>query len=646
LETAKTSKDRTPRNGFRYTFDEFEIDPGNRLVLRLSGEIGLTRKLFDLLLIFLENPGRLLEKDELIEKLWKEEFVEEGNLARQVSSLRKALGDTGKHHKYITTVAGHGYRFIGNVQTIDPAAIPTSPADTPGDDSNLTPLLESRTRSKPWVLIITAVLIILTFAWVGSERLRSSSHPIRSIAVLPLKRIDGGDNYLGIGIADAVIRKISQSHQLTVRPTSSILRFASTDADTLTAGRELNTDAVLEGNVQSSGGRLRISINLLRTSDGSSLWADNFDMPASDLFAVQDRVAQQVATRLQVRIDTAQISGPHTTYPANAASYEFYVKGIFSLDQRRDGFAALSQMQQTFDFFKRSIEADPEYAPAHAQLAWAYAWTATLTDPSNEKWVELARQEIKRADELEPQIAETHLAKSMLYWSKYENYQYDQTIRELQTARHLNATTNHGEFAGILAHLGLEERAAEELRLALEIDPSSQSLKDLTVILPFLRGDADGVYVASQKLTVGGAAVEPWYYLQKKDLIEARKTLDERLSKTPDDPELLMQQALYQALTGAFHDATSDISRIIAMVPAGRQNRHHQTYTAACIYALAGDSQESVRWLKDTAATGFPNYPLFARDPFLDRVRASPEFVQFMDKQRAQWERFQHEAED
>jgi DNA-binding winged helix-turn-helix (wHTH) protein/TolB-like protein len=646
VENGDCSNYGVDRSAVRYSFDEFVVDPSSRTCEHGGDLLPVSGKAYDILLVFLENPGRLLTKEELLDRVWTNEFVEEGNLARNVSTLRKALGDTDKQHRYILTVPGHGYRFVGEIRRVDEteraakrvdassvAAVPEQPA-------------QPKTASGKWIAVMATAVVILTVAWVSTERFISPSPPIRSLAVLPLKRLDNGENYLGIGIADAIIRRISQSHQLNIRPTSTILRFANTDIDTLAAGRELNTDAVLEGNVQSSGDRIRVSINLLRTTDGSSIWADNFDMPASDIFAVQDRIAQQVATRLRLHVDTAQISGPHSKYPANAEAYEFYIKGIFSLDRRVDGKDALPQMQETFEFFNKSIEADPAYALSHAQLAWAYAWTASSIDPTNEKWAGLAWQEIGRADELEPQIAETHMAKAMMFWSKYGNYQYDEVIHELQTARKLNPTTNHGEFAGILAHLGLEERAADELSWALETDPTSQSLKDLTAILPFLRGDADAWYEVQQKFADPGEPVDTWYYLQKGKLDEVKKVIDEGSKKGRKGPGFLMIEHLYAAMTGSFNKATNGIAEIVGMVPNGSQPRHHLTYVAACVFALAGNVLESVKWLKDTAATGFPNYPLFARDHFLDRIRSSPEFVQFIEEQKAQSERFKKEADE
>jgi len=642
LETDKDLKKAPSTNGDRYTFDEFEVDPNERTCSRSGTPVSLTGKVFDLLVTFVENPNRLLGKDELMERVWPDEFVEEGNLARNISTLRKALGDNGKAHRFIATVQGHGYRFLPDVSRSRPVASDVgrdkfgAPATSPDPETQKPPVR--------WILIVAAGAIVLSAAWLGTARFLAPANQIKTLAVLPLKSLDENDNFLSIGIADALIRNISKTHQLTVRPTSAVLHYAKEDTDALTAAKELNTDAVLDGTVQRSGDRLRVSINLLRTTDGASLWTDNFDMPAADIFAIQDKVAQQVAARLQLHIDSAQKIGLENKYPANPAAYEFYIKGIFSLDQRGYGKEALPQMQETLDLIQNSIDADPNYALAHAQLAWASVWTALFIDPSEPKWADVAREEIKRADELDPQIAETHLAKAMLFWSKYENYQNDAAIRELLIARQLNPNTNHGELVGVFAHLGLDDLAARELKQALEIDPTSQSLKDLTKILPFLRGDADAWFEALERTPRRFAYVDPWYYLRKGQLEDAKKAFDERLGKALEQRQLSSNHAVYLALKGNFHKAELEAIESVAKVEPYDQVRHHLTYNAACVYALAGDGPEAVKWLKDTATDGFPDYPLFAGDPYLDRIRRTAEFSQFISEQKEQYDRFRQEA--
>jgi len=494
--------------------------------------------------------------------------------------------------------------------------------------------------------VITLTLIIVLGVFVYGWRLRHASASdqvrIKSLAVLPLRSFDNSENYLGLGITDAIIKRTSQTGELTVRPTSAVLKYFKTDTDSLQAAHQLNADAVLEGTTQRVGDRLRVTVNLLRTSDGLSIWADSFDLPAADIFVIQDKVAQQVANRLQLHLDSSRQAGL-SKYPTSPIAYELYMKGVFNLEERGTNPEDKPQLETTIDFFKKAIEADPNYALAHAQLAFAYGWMALFNEPDNPKWSDLAKAEIKRSQEIGPDIAETHLARALLLWSAYEGYKNDEAIRELFLARQLNPNSSHGELAALYGHIGLDDLAKREVQRGLEIDPTSQSFKDLTSILIFLRSDADEWHAQHQKTPHVLSYDVPWYYLRKGQLDDAQKAIDERMPSSRDNPELIRQQALLLALKGNQVEAEKRIQEVIAMVPLNSQNRHHHTYDAACIYALGGKSDEAVSWLKETAATGFPNYPLFARDPYLDRIRKSPQFVQFISEQKAQWERRQQE---
>ena len=466
---------------------------------------------------------------------------------------------------------------------------------------------------------------------------------IKSLAVLPLKSLDSGQNYLGVGIADAVIRRISQTGQLTVRPTSAVLKYAKEDTDSLTAARELNADAILEGTVQRAGDSLRVTVNLLRTSDGASLYTDNFDLTTADVFAIQDKVAQQVASRLRVNFETGQQSQFSAKYPTDPRAYEAYIRGVTSLDERGYEEEAMPQMQTTIDFFKQSIAIDPKFVLSHAKLSFAYAWTAAAIEPGNSHWADLAKEQLKQAQELDPNVAETHFAHAYMLWTGYEGYQIEAAIRELLLAKQLNPNSCSPDLPALLGHIGLDDLALRELRRALDIDPTSQSLKELKLILPYIRGDADAWFVERRSRPSAFLRVDPWYYIQKGLLDDAQKAIDERIPKTPDEPSLLMQQSLLFALKGKSSQAEANIPGILAKVAPHNQSRHHLTYLAACIYALSSNSLEAVKLLKETANTGFPNYPLFERDPFLDRIRESPEFIDFMTEQRAQWEKLRAE---
>jgi len=372
------------------------------------------------------------------------------------------------------------------------------------------------------------------------------------------------------------------------------------------------------------------------------LWADNFDMSANDLFAIQDKVGNEVAKRLELPLDSSQQARSLGKYPTNPVAYEAYIKGVFSLDQRQYGPEAMPQMQTTIDYFNKAIEVDPDYALAHAELAFAYVWTATFVEPENPKWANLAREEIDRSQALGPQLPETHYARGLLLWTAYGGYQNEEAIRELLIAKRLDPHSARPDLAPIYQHCGLDDLAAAELKRALEIDPTSQSLKDLTRIIPFLQGKPDEWLIAHQKLKPN-ASPDIWYLMRKGRLDEADKAMREALSKPPNPPIAWIRQALLRSLRGDFSKAIRGLSGYIAAIPLNDQARHHATYDVACVYALAGKSQEAVKWLKETANTGFPNYPLFERDPFLNRIRQAPEFIQFMSDQKAQWEKLRAE---
>jgi serine/threonine-protein kinase len=490
------------------------------------------------------------------------------------------------------------------------------------------------------LLVLTLGVAALYYFTRGNvSNKQTSGEAITSLAVLPLKSLDAGENYLGLGIADTVIRRISQTGKLIVRPTSAVRRYLNEDTDALTAARQLNADAVLEGSVQRAGDLLRVSVNLLRTSDGASLWADKFDMRMTDIFAIQDKVAQQVASRLQLQLDPSQQAQLTKRSTSNPTAYEFYQKGVYTFDQRVS--FAKPQWEATINFFKQAIEADPNFALAHAQLAYTYATTAVFFEPTEPVWAERAKEEINQAQTLDPQLAETHLARFQLLYSVYEGYQGEAAIREVLLAQQLNPNVGHGELAYLYLHLGLEDLGARELQRAFEIDPTSEFAKAMTLLLYEVGGKYDE-YAAHREL-YHDDEMEVLYFMSKGRLDEAQKAIEEWSAKTPGRINLPPRRALLSALKGDFRAAEGAIPVILSRHPVKDPTYHHAAYDIARIYALEGKNVEAVKWLREANATGFQPYPLFERDAYLNRIRQAPEFIQLMAVMKAQNERYKRE---
>ena len=483
---------------------------------------------------------------------------------------------------------------------------------------------------------LVGLLLIVAIASVYIWRVRQTTRgqpEIHSLAVLPLKSLDANDNYLGLGIADAVIRRISQTGELTVRPTSAVRRYLHEETDALTAARHLNVDAVLEGSVQRADDRLRVSINLLRSSDGASLWADKFDIQTIDIFTIQDTVAQEVAARLQLQLDAAQQARLKKRSTVNAEAYQYFLKGNYSFDKRE--LVATADLEVAETMFKKAVEIDPQYALAHARLAYCYAWKALFTDVENRSWIELAREEIKRAEALDPELPQISEVRYEITWSKYGDFDISAAVRELRLGQKFDPNSGHQPLGVLAYHLGFEDIALKELQRAIEIDPTSENIKANVVEGNELLGKYDEAINAGRKFfnDPGPALALIW----ANRLTEAETVIAQSLAKEPSNVKMQSARVRLLALQGKFNEAEALVPAIAAKA-VNTRSYHHVTYDFACAYALAGKAPEAVEWLRKTVDYGMPNYPLFERDPHLDRIRRDSTFIKFMQEFRSRWE--------
>ena len=519
----------------------------------------------------------------------------------------------------------------------------TQPAPQARDDQGGPAGKTASRRMQPAMLGAAAAALVLVagalgYAWWTQAR-ATGLPPVKSLAVLPLKSLDAGDNYLGLGIADATIRRVSQTGRVIVRPTSAVRRYLNEDTDALAAAKQLGVDSVLEGSLQRADDRLRVSFNLLRCADGASLWSDSFVVRMADIFTVQDAVAQQVASRLRLQLDAPQQAQLTKRYTSNPVAYEFYLKGAYNFDQRIGN--PREMVTRAISLYKQAIEADPNFALAHAQLALAYATQAVFIEPTQRAWVDRANEEIKRAQDIDPQLADTHLARFQLLYSEFEGYQAEAAAREVRLATQLDANVGHQELAYMYAHLGLEDLATRENDRALDIDPTSDSLRQQKLLLYEVQSRLDD-YAADRTVPHNGR-LEVLYLIAKGRLDEARRAVDDWSARQSDSAYLHPTKAVLLASQGDFHAAEAEIPAILARHPLKDPLYHHAAYDIACVYAMQGKSAEAVRWLRESAVTGFHLYPRYTRDTLLDRIRQSPEFVTFLAEMKAENDKYRRE---
>jgi tetratricopeptide (TPR) repeat protein len=432
---------------------------------------------------------------------------------------------------------------------------------------------------------------------------------------------------------------------LTVRPTGAVRQYIDAKADPLQAARELKVDAILDGTLQVAGNRVRVNLNLLETSNGASLWTHVFDLGLSEIFELEDEVGLQVARQLRLHLDSVgQVNvARHST--RNPEAYEHYLKGLYSNETPRMTPAGRAATEAAMVRFRKATEVDPSYAQAWAQLAICYNQLITFHKP-DPNLIEEAKSAAGRAYALDPDLPELLIFRRQRLWSWDNHYQVEEAIRELRRGAGYNSVAVRSLLGVIYSHVGLDRQAIAELKRAIEIDPANSLHLDRLAKVYVWAGrydDARAAYGRAFALeseaqqTLTHSAIP---YLYARQFEEARRRLES--VRDPRDVVAPAYLALLAALQGRLQDAEAAIPSDFHEAAKFRDT-HHVYYAFASIFALQGKSAETVRWLRKTVEAGMPNYPMFARDENLARVRSSPEFVQFMAELKPRYEAMERE---
>jgi DNA-binding winged helix-turn-helix (wHTH) protein/TolB-like protein len=628
-------------------FGPFELEILTGELRNGSARLRVPDQSIQVLATLLERPGELITRDQLRKRLWPADtFVDfEHGLNAAVRRLRVALNDSAESPRFIETLPRRGYRFIGEVhREIVPAT-----AETAKTEATVAPAVERQQSNqgaqrpvRTGVVVVIALVVAVVVGVLASRTPtgRREGATVQSLAVLPLLPLKDreGDNYFGLGLADTIIARLNRTGRVRVRPTSAIRRYASGDTDAIAAGMALQTDAVLEGTWVREGNRLRVTINLLRVPDRESLSADTFDVPGSDIFALQDQLAQRLVSRLRLPLDPDQQAALTERGTSNPQAYEFYTKGVYFFSERGHTADRRAASDTALALFRQATELDPSYALAHAHLGFAYAWTAIFIEDAPEL-IERAKQELAEAAAIDD-LALVHLARGFISYSRYEGWQIREALRELRRAESLDPRLSDLESAAIYWHVGLFDQWRPRWESVLENDPTNLQAKR-TIVNEFFLGNMPEEGLAEQQRLLNQDPDER-YFLLTRQVDKAAPLIERWVREQPDNPWSLIHLARLRALQGHHREAQALLPRIISLTPRNR-SYHHMTFDIARVYALGGNDEAAVRWLSTTIQEGFPAYPVFDRDWHFDRIRQSGRFQQTMKDLRVQWESYKTE---
>ncbi len=577
-------------------FGPFRVDRLRRELKNRETPVPLPPKVFDVLVTLLERPGETISKDQLMQAVWPDTFVEEGNLTQSISLLRKALGASTDGQQYIVTVNKQGYRFVGQVRIADARDI----------------------HPKQWRWAAGAVgLIVLLIAAAVGVTARHDSPTITSIAVLPFADVSANHDmdYFCDGIADELIDALSQIPGLRITARGSSFQFKKRNEDVRAIAAKLGVQSLLDGTVRREGDQLHVTAELVNARDASRLWAGSFDYKANAIFGAQRAISRHVASTLRIRAGNQSYTPPR--YTSNLAAYEMYLKGRSIIVQ---------DPIQAAEFFSRAIEVSPRYAPAYTGLAQAYMrmWLA----PRNpNETLPLAQQAIERALALDDMLADTHAAHAVLL---SRNWDWSGAMREVNRAIELNPSLGPALWSrgDLLLCTGREQEARKAYEKAEAVDPMAPNLLAVKIQTLFMMGRCDElVGLAKQYARDGNAAYFLGLcYADQGRLIDAIALLEEARRKTPGQGF---------GMLGAFYVQSGRRDEALKLLEEARATARH-TYvkpaSMAQLYLGLGDLDEAFRWLDRAREEHDPTLFTLRMKGCWDPIRSDPRFRELLRK--------------
>jgi serine/threonine-protein kinase len=465
------------------------------------------------------------------------------------------------------------------------------------------------------------------------EKSESSIRPaLIAIAVLPFKPIsaEGRDEYLELGMADALITRLSNLKQVVVRPTSAIRKYSELETDAVTAGRELRVESVIEGCIQRLSNRFRVTVRLLRVADGTALWASKFDEEFTDIFAVQDSISEKAATALALRLTEDERERLTKRYTENTAAYQLYLKGRYYWNKKSE-----ESLSKAVECFNQAIDIDPNYALAYAGLADCYTKLGDvgITAIIPREAFARARAAASRALEIDSSLAEIHASLGHL---DMHLLRWDAAERDFKRAIELNpnyATAHHWYAYYMAFHCRFDE-ALEKIEVALRLDPLSLSIIDsVGEFLYFARRNHEAIKQFRKTLEMDPNFLATLInlgraYEQSAMFSEAEAQFLHARQITAESIDALAALGHTYALSGN----TTAALEVLAQMMELSKERYVSPYDIALIHTALGDTDEAFRWLA-TAYDECAEWIIYTNaDPRLDPLRTDSRFNDLLER--------------
>jgi len=455
-----------------FYLEDWYIKPDLGRISRGGEEVKLEPKVMSVLVYLAERAGEVVSRDELLDKLWPDVVVSYDSLSSTVIKLRKALGDDSRNSSYIETIPKKGYRCVASVSQKTDKTL-----NTDFDDSHLVistgssikhSVFNRKVKTGLFFLIIVG-LIAGTILFLNNTSEDLTTKQVASIVVLPFLNLnaDQQQDYLSDGITEDLITDLSKLSNLRVLSRTSSFTYKGREVDIDDVAKTLNVRYIVEGSVRKAGQQIRITAKLIDSNTEQAIWAERFDRPARDIFAIQDTVIEKIVSALAIELSIAEKNRLKQSDTNNIAAYEMFLRG-----QQLYRLRTKTGHEQAVDAYKKAIQLDPMYARAYG------GWAVVLTHQYRRGWSVLSDEEararmlelVRKAVSLDRSSPQVHWAAGYIHLFRKE---YDEAAEAVEQA--IALSPNYADGYGLLAFIrnwqGMGEAAEKNIKKAIELNP-------------------------------------------------------------------------------------------------------------------------------------------------------------------------------
>jgi TolB-like protein/DNA-binding winged helix-turn-helix (wHTH) protein/Tfp pilus assembly protein PilF len=612
--------------------DVLELDLRRYELRRGSSVLKLEKIPMELLILLVERRDQLVGREEIVARLWgKDVFLDtEQGINTAIRKIRLTLGDDPNEPRFLQTVVGKGYRFVGPITIVGAApALPRVTAPVPATEEERTQLSRSKPVPRRKLIASFAGLIVLgasIIAFRYFDLSRWLPRPrVHSIAVLPLMNLSGNpaDQYFADGMTDELITNLAKISALRVSSYTSVSQYKTTSKPLPQVAQELQVDGIVEGSVLRSGDQVRITAQLIYAPRDQHLWAEEYQRYLRDVLYLQREVARDIAEQVRVTLTPNERTHLATAGAVDPVAYESYLRGRSSWNQRTE-----ASLLKAIDQFNKAIEVDPGYAPAYSGLADCYTTLGYLSylDPLDA--FPRARDAAGKALELDPSLAEAHA--SLAYYNLYHAWNWTEAENEFKKAIELNPNyaTAHDWYSYYLTAMGRFDDAWKEVNRAHELDPLSVTISTDIGFNHYYRRSYDEA-INQLRATLVISPKFPLAHLWLGRAYQQKKMYSEAIDEFNKTDAALPGWVVTIAGMGHAYGEwghQSEAKQVLIRLNQMAREKYVTPYGVALVYTGLGDQDQAFAWLNKAIAGRSHWLVWLNRDPRFDRLHSDPRF--------------------